>query len=287
MNKYRIFYRQDARVSTSDNRMSTEKKTISENDTDNVEKDMSPDSSEDATKSSNLGVKKEKIMYTCPHKLEKIKNIPDCVSFINDSTASENPFVGQVDGRLNPSSSDKYNAITKNFNLYETPEDSLSDNNVSSSNYVTYNSEYAGIHSKNKNETTIPSKVNKCSKHPIPHKKKVVISEEVTTSDESKPHIPVNTPNGVLKGIWKSELYVKVERCSEKKINDLLSVNEISDNPFPKFSFMICDFRSEKEKNVAEKNNVSTNYGNFNKWRDLSNANEYAEKGKIEKHKKR
>lgn len=243
---------------------------------------MSPDSSEDS-KSSDLGVKREKIMYTCPHKLKKMKDIPDCVNFINDSAASENPFVGQVDGRLNPTSSDKYNAITQNFNLYEIPDDSLSDNNVSSSNGAIENSDYTGIHSKTKSDTTVPSKANQCV---LPRKKKVVLSEEVSTSDERKPQFPVNVPNGVPKSIIKTRnLYVALEKLSQEKIDNLVSVNEIStgiaDMPFPQFSFVACHFQPEKYD--IEKNNVSTNDVNFRKWRDSKNAKEHSVKGKLKK----
>lgn len=240
---------------------------------------MSPDSSEDSAipTETETNVKREKIMYTSPHKLKAREDpLPDCANFMNGPSACENPFVGQVDGRLNRTSSDDYSAIAENFNLYDSPDDSLSDNNVTSSNHVVAEtSKDVGSRPKSKDVATTSFKSHS--------KKQVTVVEEVSTSNDSKPRSPVSVVNGAIKGILKPkprELTIKLYKYTEEEIKQAVEMDEIS-KPFPKFSFMVCDFRSEKEKIVVEKSNASTNYANFNDWREPNGVNEHREQGKI------
>lgn len=256
---------------------------------------MSPDSSEDAAKSKELKVKREKIMFTSPYKLKKSKDVPDCARFINETTATESIFGGQVESRLDRTSSDKYDAIAENFNLYDTPDDSLCDNNVTSSNYVTESSEEAGGLSKNKSEaertnaSNVPRTVKTSSR-----KKQVTVAEEVTTSNESKPHSPVSLPNGKRKGILKvRELSIEVENYSRKMIDEVLKMNEVSakitaqmsiKKSFPEFIVKKVDYGAEKEKTCFGKNNnVSSNYVYFNNRREPNPVNDHREEGKLRK----
>lgn len=294
-----LYSREDSGVSTSDDNNSPEEKQNTDN-VNNVlhEKNMSPDSSEDAAVATESQVIHDKIMYTSPHKLKQVKDTPDWTSIMGTNPVEDNLFSGQVDGRLN-NFDDKYRSIAENFNLYDSslPEDTLSDNNVSSSNNLIETSpEHAQVIqlnpvSKNQDSTTnVPHAEEPPLKKPI-RKKRVTVIEEVTTSDKSECHSPLDIPNGLKKGILKEptvefptfpakELFIHIENLSKKKVEELVMLNEIStqiaSRAFPKFSFKVCDFQSEK---MAASYSNQAKSENFKEWRSETKNDNYIDEG--------
>lgn len=267
---------------------------------------MSPDSSEDAAKSTQLKVKVEKVMYTSPRMLKKNQANQaslDWASIIGGSTDDDSPFSGQVDGRLNRSD-DKYNGIAENFNLYEAslPDDSLSDNNVSSSNNIIESSEDpeksdSREENKGENKTEKLDEDVEVPSNEHANKKRVCLVEEVTLSDRNVPRSSPEHHNGVRKGILKpppeqfktiqphdiqlyQRLYVKVEKLSMEKMEELVMLNEISRQitakSFPNFSCEMFDLRQSKGR--QRNDNTRTKSVSFKNWR---NSNEFIEEGML------
>lgn len=270
-------------MSTSENRSAIGEKSSTESNTVHLEKDMSPDSSEDAARSSSQSVNHKKIMYTAPHKLKKMKDVPDYESFINGSSSSDNPFVGQIDGRLNRTCMDQYSAIAANLNLYESQDDSLSDNNVSSSNYLTEPSDDSGRPKNKADDKVVAPKVHK-------PKKKITLCEEVTTTVDSKPRSPpvLSATNLPLKSILKpKKLSINLRTYSMEELEQLQKNNEISvkkanETTYPKFSFFMLKYDSEKEKmSNPEKLSPPSNLVKYTDWRDQNTGNTHTQEGKL------
>lgn len=247
---------------------------------------MTPDSSQDINNQTReIRVKPNRVMFKSPIKLKSFRPRPDLVDILGHNMTDDNIFGGHVNGKLKDPSN-KYNDIANSFDLYEhssLPDDpsyycnkvsSMNDGSKSDLSFKDEDKKSSALH-----QVIVNLNLRKRSRS-------IGLEETVTSSDDTKtsnPPVPL-PPNGVRKSILKKRsLYVKLNKLSQKEIDELMILNNMPrqnlPSPFPNFFVKMRDYRPFKQNavdNTKEKSDIS-----INSWRIPKEHNELLNEGRF------